>query len=318
MGYFFHLFIYFLLLHYMLNLCPTFSWVRMLRDGLEYEYICYVTWWYHDMETLSALLVLCEGNPPMTGGRFPHKGPVMQRFSIVFVYCLNKQSIKQSSFPGDLRCHDVTFLSHNSLWTADKISVFIRKLLHVQVEILYIINYSQYFCWWSICLMTQWLGMATCLHACWFRQSFVADLIDFIDYYRSLVVFRGTLLQYHGNQDMEMLMAFCEGNPSVTSGFPSQRTSDAELWCFFDVSLNKLLNKQLRGSWTEMCGCSFDVTVLIHSMECFATVDVNVAKIFFHNISSGYMFSCFWCLKCLAHFTKEIIPHIWMSQNHTA
>ena len=28
------------------------------------------SWWHHDMETHSALLALCEGNPPFTGG-FP-------------------------------------------------------------------------------------------------------------------------------------------------------------------------------------------------------------------------------------------------------
>ena len=46
--------------------------------------------------------------------------------------------------------------------------------------------------------------------------------------------------------DMQMRSAspaLCEGNPPVTGGFPSQRTCDAEL-CSFDVSLNKLLNKQ--------------------------------------------------------------------------
>ena len=27
-----------------------------------------LTWWRHQMETISALLALCEGNPPVTGG----------------------------------------------------------------------------------------------------------------------------------------------------------------------------------------------------------------------------------------------------------
>ena len=48
------------------------------------------TWWRHD--TLTALLALCEGNPPVTDG-FPHKGPVMQSFNNSFdVKLLNKQS----------------------------------------------------------------------------------------------------------------------------------------------------------------------------------------------------------------------------------
>ena len=34
------------------------------------------------MEMISALLALCGGNPPVTGG-FPHKGPVMQSFGFL-------------------------------------------------------------------------------------------------------------------------------------------------------------------------------------------------------------------------------------------
>ena len=37
-------------------------------------------------------------------------------------------------------------------------------------------------------------------------------------------------------QNMEMfstLLAFCKGNPLVTGGFPTQKTSNVELWCCF-------------------------------------------------------------------------------------
>ena len=40
-------------------------------------------WWYNVMETLSALLALCEGNPSVTGS-YPHKVPVMQSFDVFF------------------------------------------------------------------------------------------------------------------------------------------------------------------------------------------------------------------------------------------
>ena len=40
------------------------------------------------------------------------------------------------------------------------------------------------------------------------------------------------------------LLALYEGNPPVTGGFPSQRASNASFGVFFDVSLNKMLNKQ--------------------------------------------------------------------------
>ena len=51
-------------------------------------------WWRHQMETISALLVLCEGNSPVTG-EFPSQRPVMQSFDIFFDLCLivlSKQS----------------------------------------------------------------------------------------------------------------------------------------------------------------------------------------------------------------------------------
>ena len=42
------------------------------------------TWWSHDMETLSALLALYWGNPPVTGGFTPHKGQAMRSIYWVF------------------------------------------------------------------------------------------------------------------------------------------------------------------------------------------------------------------------------------------
>ena len=42
-----------------------------------------------------------------------------------------------------------------------------------------------------------------------------------------------------------ILLALCEGNPLVTSGFPSQKASNLELWCFPCCYLNMLFNKHL-------------------------------------------------------------------------
>ena len=42
------------------------------------------TWWRHEMETFSALLALCEGNPPVTGG-FPSQRPITQRFDFSLI-----------------------------------------------------------------------------------------------------------------------------------------------------------------------------------------------------------------------------------------
>ena len=52
-------------------------------------------WWRHQMETFSALLALCAGNPPVTG-RFPLHRPVTRSFDVFFDVRLNKWLRKQS------------------------------------------------------------------------------------------------------------------------------------------------------------------------------------------------------------------------------
>ena len=54
--------------------------------------IC-LPWWRHQMETFSALLALCEGNPLVTGG---FQRPVMRSFDGFFDLRLNKRLNKQS------------------------------------------------------------------------------------------------------------------------------------------------------------------------------------------------------------------------------
>ena len=51
------------------------------------------SWWRYDMETLTALLVLCEGNPPVTGG-FPSQRPIMLEFCWCLC-CWPEQSVEK-------------------------------------------------------------------------------------------------------------------------------------------------------------------------------------------------------------------------------
>ena len=53
------------------------------------------TWRRHQMEIFSALLALCEGNPPVTGG-LPSQRPVTRNFDVSFDLRLNKRLSKQS------------------------------------------------------------------------------------------------------------------------------------------------------------------------------------------------------------------------------
>ena len=52
------------------------------------------------------------------------------------------------------------------------------------------------------------------------------------------------------------------GNPPVSGGFPSQRISKADLWCFFVVNLNKLLNKNSIDRKFETSWRAFDTPVI--------------------------------------------------------
>ena len=52
------------------------------------------TWWRHQRETLSALLALCEGNPPVTGG-FPSQTPVARSIGVFFNLRQKKRLSKQ-------------------------------------------------------------------------------------------------------------------------------------------------------------------------------------------------------------------------------
>ena len=40
------------------------------------------------------------------------------------------------------------------------------------------------------------------------------------------------LVPHDDMETLSALLALCEGNPPVTGGFPSQRSSNADLWCF--------------------------------------------------------------------------------------
>ena len=54
---------------------------------LDFQHLCVI--WRHDMGTISALLALCEGNPPVTGG-FPSQTASIAGFDVSFYVSLNK------------------------------------------------------------------------------------------------------------------------------------------------------------------------------------------------------------------------------------
>ena len=52
------------------------------------------TWWHYQMESFSALLALCEANPPVTGG-FPSQSPLTR--SWCFLWSVPKQTVWQTT-----------------------------------------------------------------------------------------------------------------------------------------------------------------------------------------------------------------------------
>ena len=53
---------------------------------------------------------------------------------------------------------------------------------------------------------------------------------------------------------LDWLQALFRG---IHQWFPPQRASDADIWCFFDVSPNNLFNRHLSGLWPDTPWCSW-------------------------------------------------------------
>ena len=60
----------------------------------------------------------------------------------------------------------------------------------------------------------------------------------------------------HQMETFSALLALCAGNSSVTGEFPAQRPVTRSFDVFFDMCLNKWLDKQSWGWWCETPSCS--------------------------------------------------------------
>ena len=59
----------------------------------------------------------------------------------------------------------------------------------------------------------------------------------------------------HQRETFPALLVHCEGNPPVTGGLPQQRPVTQSFDVFFNLRLNKWLNKQSRRRWIESPLC---------------------------------------------------------------
>ena len=67
----------------------------LAKIGCNKEARLHISWWRHQMETISPLLAFCAGNSPVSG-EFPAQRRLLRRFGVFFVLCLNKALSKQS------------------------------------------------------------------------------------------------------------------------------------------------------------------------------------------------------------------------------
>ena len=72
-----------------------------------------LSWWRHDIETRSALLGICEGNPPVVCF---HKGPVMRSFD-VSVLLVWKGCWTDSRSVGDFRSYGLLYATSLELYS---------------------------------------------------------------------------------------------------------------------------------------------------------------------------------------------------------
>ena len=63
------------------------------------------------------------------------------------------------------------------------------------------------------------------------------------------------------------LLAFCEGNPPVTGGFPSQRPGTRSFDIFFDLRLNKRLRNKPDACDLGRRRVHYDVTVMGYQLR---------------------------------------------------
>ena len=78
------------------QLLTHICFIREWTTGyISFATIQWCSWWRHQIETSSALLAICAGNPPVPG-EFPEQRPVTRSFDVFFDLRLNGRLSKQS------------------------------------------------------------------------------------------------------------------------------------------------------------------------------------------------------------------------------
>ena len=95
-----------------------------------------ISWWRHQMETLSALLILCAENSPITG-EFPAQRPVTRSFDVFFDLRLNKRLNKWwFETPSWSLWRHFNGISHQRQWSKSENDVYIYHITTTQTHIM--------------------------------------------------------------------------------------------------------------------------------------------------------------------------------------
>ena len=201
-----------------------------------------ITWWRHQMETFSALLALCVGKSPVTDNSIPRtKASDAELLCFLWYVYARINGWVNNREAGDLRRHRVHFdviVMNYRIGTSATWETWRRKRCH-----------------WNRLWLTHWLPLTTSICDFMYCNDHL-HRIDSCDKYQAphSTTHWTQKQQIWWRHQMEMfsaLLALCEGNPSVTGGFPSQRPVTRSFGVFFHLRLNKRLSKQQRRWWFE-------------------------------------------------------------------
>ena len=132
-------------------------------------------WWRHQMETLSALLVICTGNSPVTG-EFPAQRPMTLSFDVFFdLPWINRWANNRES--GDLIHHR----AHYGVAIMELLNNWIIFFIKMCTWFIHIRRYHPF---WNlsyekllICLLHIWLMVSPCSNARVPMPTIMADKI---------------------------------------------------------------------------------------------------------------------------------------------
>ena len=192
-------------------------------QGLRWDRCTYQNaWWRHQMETFSALLAICAGNSPR---KFPEQRPVTRNFDVSICSRINGRV--NDGEAGDLR----------------------RLLAHYDVTVM-------------VCLIS--VGATVKCRPMWSISPYPSGLLNSEWEIVRLPKCQWSNLEWYRSPDWHRsnMMTWSNWNIFRVTGplwlestdhrwIPLTKFNDTEMWCFFDLRLDKRLSKQSRRRWFE-------------------------------------------------------------------